>query len=204
MATPRFSSGSQAAARASGVNPSAPSTSADHRSVYPSSRRRANHSRWACSGIPSNGIVMPGRAGGTPGSGSCVEALVCVAGAHRRHRRRPSTASHRHRPTAPVEPSTDRPDRAGTRRRRRTGPARSSPRRRSCGTGTPQRSIPSSMCRITVSITSTRPFRLLSDEITSQGASGPLVRRSMSDDRLVVLRPASPGCASPRRSASTP
>ena len=66
MATPRFSSGSQAAARASGVNPSEPSTSADHRSVYPSSRSRANHSRCAWRGIPSKGIVMPGRAGGTP------------------------------------------------------------------------------------------------------------------------------------------
>ncbi len=33
MATPRFSSGSHAAAKARGVNPSAPSTSADHRSV---------------------------------------------------------------------------------------------------------------------------------------------------------------------------
>ena len=36
------------------------------------------------------------------------------------------------------------------------------------------------MCRITVSMTSTRPLRLLSDEITSQGARGPWVSRSMS------------------------
>ncbi len=45
----------------------------------------------------------------------------------------------------------------------------------------PQRAIPSSMCLITVSITSTRPFRLFSDEITSHGANGPFVKRSMSD-----------------------
>ncbi len=49
------------------------------------------------------------------------------------------------------------------------------------GTGTPQRVIPASMWRITVSITSTRPFRLLSDETTSQGANGPWVNRNMSD-----------------------
>ena len=58
-----------AAARARGVNPSEPSTSADHRSVYPRSRSRANQSRWAWRGIPSNGIVIPGRDGGTPAAG---------------------------------------------------------------------------------------------------------------------------------------
>ncbi len=41
--------------------------------------------------------------------------------------------------------------------------------------------MPSSMRRITVSITSTRPLRLFSAEITSHGASRPLVRRSMSE-----------------------
>ena len=41
--------------------------------------------------------------------------------------------------------------------------------------------MPSSMRRITVSMTSTRPLRLFSDEITSHGASGPFVRRSMSE-----------------------
>ena len=49
------------------------------------------------------------------------------------------------------------------------------------GTGIPQRSMPSSMRRITVSMTSTRPLRLFSDETTSHGASGPFVSRSMSD-----------------------
>ena len=45
----------------------------------------------------------------------------------------------------------------------------------------PQRAMPASMRRMTVSITSTRPLRLFSDEITSQGASGPSVSRSMSE-----------------------
>ena len=45
----------------------------------------------------------------------------------------------------------------------------------------PQRAIPCSIRRITVSITSTRPLRLLSDEMTSQGANGPSVSRSMSE-----------------------
>ena len=40
--------------------------------------------------------------------------------------------------------------------------------------------MPASIRLSTVSITSTRPYRLFSEEMTSHGASGPLVRRSMS------------------------
>ena len=57
------------------------------------------------------------------------------------------------------------------------------------GTKTPHRAMPCSMRRITVSMTSTRPLRLFSDEMTSHGASGPFVKRSMSETGCVVLRP---------------
>ena len=61
MATPSCSAGVQAAARASGVSPSAPSVSADHASVYPNRSNSSYHLRWSAKGIPSNGTVIPYR-----------------------------------------------------------------------------------------------------------------------------------------------
>src|SRR5579875_844674 len=60
MATPSLSPGVHAAASASGVNPSAPSTSMDQMSVYPSSTRSSNHRRCWWSGT-SKGTVIPWR-----------------------------------------------------------------------------------------------------------------------------------------------
>jgi len=56
------SSGAHAAASARGVNPSAPSASADQMSVYPRSTSSRYHSRCSCSGTPPNGTVIPHRA----------------------------------------------------------------------------------------------------------------------------------------------
>ena len=118
---------------------------------------------------------MPGRAGGTPAAGLMRGDARLSSGA----------GAPRHRPNqlAPGTPTPARPrpgscwNSASSKDSASSVFSSSSP----CGTGTPQRAIPASMCRMTVSITSTRPFRLLSDEITSQGANGPLVNRSMSD-----------------------
>ena len=59
MAQPSRSDGAHTDASASGVKASAPSASDDHTSVYPRSTSSSIHSRWACSGTPPNGMVMP-------------------------------------------------------------------------------------------------------------------------------------------------
>jgi hypothetical protein len=59
MAVPSRSVGAHTEASASGVKASAPLASDDHTSVYPRSASSTTRSRWAWSGRPSNGMVMP-------------------------------------------------------------------------------------------------------------------------------------------------
>ncbi len=61
MAVPRFSSGAQTDASASGVKASAPLVSIDHRSVKPRSGSASTSLRWSASGMPSSGNVRPQR-----------------------------------------------------------------------------------------------------------------------------------------------
>src|SRR6476646_7017399 len=61
MADPSRSEGAHVDASVNGVKPSAPFASLDQTSVYPRSSNSLIQSRWAWSGTPSNGMVMPWR-----------------------------------------------------------------------------------------------------------------------------------------------
>ena len=76
MATPSWREGAQAAASASGVKPSTPSVSADHRSVYPSCDSSAYQLRWSSRLTPSKGTVIPKRGARRPTGGAAFSCAM--------------------------------------------------------------------------------------------------------------------------------